>query len=87
MRFKPPYLGNTHGPSDEVGKSQRAIIHGKLFFVDEDEAVVLHTVTVSSVTIGRTDRKKGDVVRTDLSRVLIEVDLSGFQTAAMPLGA
>src|SRR5580658_3469233 len=89
MRLKPPYLGNTHVPSDEVGKSQRAIIRGKLFFVDEDEAVVLHTVPVSSVTIRRTDRKHGESTISSclepfLARNQIE-PLDLYLTGALPI--
>jgi uncharacterized protein (TIGR03437 family) len=55
------YPGNAHGPADEVVISQDAVIRGKLLFVDEDEAVVLYSVTVSTVNHGRTRRKTGDV--------------------------
>jgi len=74
MRLKVPYLGNPHGPADEVGISQLATILGKLLFVDEDKAVVLYTVTVSTVIIRRAGLKTGHVVRAQHPQVLIEVD-------------
>jgi hypothetical protein len=45
--LKPPYLSNTHGPADKVGNCDLAFIICNLFFVDEDESVVLYAVTIS----------------------------------------
>src|SRR5580698_347751 len=68
---RPLYPGNTHGAVDEVGISHLAAIRSNRFLVDEDEAIVLYAVTVSTVTSRRTCRRTGrkiwDVVRADLA--------------------
>ena len=48
LSIKPQHLGNTHGLADEVGISHGAVIRGDFLFVDEDQAVVLYTVTIST---------------------------------------
>src|ERR1700734_1811440 len=79
--------GNAHGAGDEGGISHLGVIRRNLFLVDEDEVVVLYAVMISAEACLRTGAKRENVVRTDLALVLIEVDMSRFPTAAMPLGA